>query len=299
MLNNNRLRIAMQKSGRLSDDSRKLLTRCGIKINFNEQRLIAFAENMPIDVMRVRDDDIPGLIMDEVVDLGIVGENVLEEELLSRKAQLGNGFYTILKRLDFGICRLSLAIPVNKKYSDIKDLNNMRIATSYPCLLKKYLDKKNITFKVCMLNGSVEVAPRAGLADVICDLVSTGATLEANGLREVEVVYKSNACLVCRPGIMPIFKKEIISKLMTRMQGVIKARGSKYIMLHSPISKLEEVVSLLHGAEKPTVLKLAGDATKVAMHMVSSETLFWETMEKLKALGASSILVLPIEKMME
>ncbi|CAL4042307.1 ATP phosphoribosyltransferase [Buchnera aphidicola] len=299
MLSNNRLRIAMQKSGRLSDDSRKLLTRCGLKINLNQQRLIAFAENMPIDVMRVRDDDIPGLIMDEVVDLGIVGENVLEEELLSRQAQSVNGFYTILKRLDFGVCRLSLAIPVNERYMSINNLNMMRIATSYPHLLKKYLDKKNIIFKVCMLNGSVEVAPRAGLADVVCDLVSTGATLEANGLKEVEVVYKSNACLVCRPGIMPKFKKEIINKLMTRIQGVIKARGSKYIMLHAPTDQLEEVVSLLHGAEKPTVLKLAGDKTKVAMHMVSSETLFWETMEKLKALGASSILVLPIEKMME
>ncbi|CAL4319052.1 ATP phosphoribosyltransferase [Buchnera aphidicola] len=299
MINNNRLRIAMQKSGRLSDDSRKLLTRCGLKINLNQQRLIAFAENMPIDVMRVRDDDIPGLIMDEVVDLGIVGENVLEEELLSRQAQLRNGFYTILKRLDFGICRLSLAIPINEKYKNIKNLSNMRIATSYPHLLKKYLDKRSILFKVCMLNGSVEVAPRAGLADAVCDLVSTGATLEANGLQEVEVIYKSNACLVCRPGLLSDFKKEIISKLMTRIQGVIKARGSKYIMLHAPICKLEEVVSLLHGAEKPTVLKLAGDKTKVAMHMVSSETLFWETMEKLKSLGASSILVLPIEKMME
>ena len=161
------------------------------------------------------------------------------------------------------------------------------------------LDKKNITFKSCMLNGSVEVAPRAGLSDAICDLVSTGATLEANGLQEVEVIYKSNACLICRPGNIPILKKEIIDKLLTRIKGVIKARESKYIMLHAPIDKLDQVVALLHGAENPTVLKLAGDKHKVAMHMVSSETLFWETMEKLKYLGASSILVLPIEKMME
>lgn len=299
MLNNNRLRIVIQKSGRLSDDSKKLLTCCGVKIDFNQKCLMHFSENMPIDVMRVRDDDIPGLIMDGVMDLGIVGENVLEEVLLSRQDRSEDGFYTVLKRLDFGVCKLSLAIPINKKYINLTCLNHARIATSYPYLLKKYLDKKKINFKLCILNGSVEVAPRAGLADAICDLVSTGATLEANGLQEVEVIYKSNACLICRLGAIPLFKKEIINKLLTRIQGVIKARESKYIMLHAPISKLHEVISLLHGAERPTILKLAGDDTKVAMHMVSSETLFWETMEKLKNLGASSILVLPIEKMME
>jgi len=299
MFNNNRVRIAMQKTGRLSNDSIKLLTCCGIKINLKQQKLIAFAENMPIDVMLVRDDDIPGLVMDGVVDLGIVGENVLEEELLKRISQKLECSYITLRRLDFGICRLSLALPVNIVYSDIKCLNNIRIATSYPHLLKKYLDKKNVTFKSCMLNGSVEVAPRAGLADAICDLVSTGATLEANGLREVQVVYNSYACLICKTGKINAIKKEVINKLMTRIKGVIKARESKYIMLHAPVNKLEEVISLLHGAERPTILKLAGDDSRVAMHMVSSETLFWETMEKLKLLGASSILVLPIEKMME
>nr|Q9RQ89.1 RecName: Full=ATP phosphoribosyltransferase; Short=ATP-PRT; Short=ATP-PRTase [Buchnera aphidicola (Diuraphis noxia)]AAF13769.1 ATP phosphoribosyltransferase [Buchnera aphidicola] len=299
MFNNNRIRIAMQKTGRLSSDSIKLLTSCGIKINLKQQKLIAFAENMPIDAMLVRDDDIPGLVMDGVVDLGIVGENVLEEERLNRISQNSEHSYVTLTRLDFGICRLSLAVPVNTTYTHINSLKNIRIATSYPHLLKKYLDKKNISFKSCMLNGSVEVAPRAGLADAICDLVSTGATLEANGLREVQVVYRSRACLISKNGDINTDKKEVINKLMTRIKGVIKARESKYIMLHAPINKLEEVISLLHGAERPTVLKLAGDDNRVAMHMVSSETLFWETMEKLKALGASSILVLPIEKMME
>ncbi|QCI23666.1 ATP phosphoribosyltransferase [Buchnera aphidicola (Macrosiphoniella sanborni)] len=299
MLDNNRVRVAMQKNGRLSNDSVKLLTCCGIKINLKQKKLIAFAENMPIDVMLVRDDDIPGLIMDGIVDLGIVGENVLEEELLKRKSHKLECSYITLRRLDFGICRLSLALPVNKTYSNITSLKNIRIATSYPHLLKQYLDSKNIIFKSCMLNGSVEVAPRAGLADAICDLVSTGATLEANGLREVEVVYHSHACLICKTGDINSKKKEVINKLMTRITGVIKARESKYIMLHAPINKLEEVISLLHGAERPTILKLAGDKNRVAMHMVSSETLFWETMEKLKILGASSILVLPIEKMME
>ena len=177
--------------------------------------------------------------------------------------------------------------------------SDARIATSYPHLLKQYLDKQGVRFKSCLLNGSVEVAPRAGLADAICDLVSTGATLEANGLREVEVIYRSKACLIQRDGEMPEAKQQLIDRLMTRIQGVIQARESKYIMLHAPSEKLDEIVALLPGAERPTILPLAGAQNRVAMHMVSSETLFWETMEKLKALGASSILVLPIEKMME
>ncbi|XBC40840.1 MAG: ATP phosphoribosyltransferase [Buchnera aphidicola (Nurudea yanoniella)] len=299
MIHNHRLRIVMQKTGRLSNDSKDLLARCGIKINLYKQKLIAFSENMPIDVMCVRDDDIPGLVMDGVVDIGIVGENVLEEEVLSRKLRLDSIDYIKLRRLDFGTCRLSLAIPINRKYIDISCLNNSRIATSYPHLLKKYFDENNLTFRSCMLNGSVEVAPRAGLSDAICDLVSTGATLEANGLREVQVIFRSKACLICKTGNISLEKQKVINTLMTRIQGVIKARESKYIMLHAPIGKLKEVVNLLHGAERPTILKLAGDDTRVAMHMVSSETLFWETMEKLKLLGASSILVLPIEKMME
>ncbi|EFV42246.1 ATP phosphoribosyltransferase [Hafnia paralvei] len=299
MLDKTRLRIAMQKSGRLSEDSQELLARCGIKINLQQQRLIAFAENMPIDILRVRDDDIPGLVMDGVVDLGIIGENVLEEELLSRRAQGEDPRYFTLRRLDFGSCRLSLAMPLDVTYDGPQCLQDSRIATSYPHLLKQYLDKQNIRFKSCLLNGSVEVAPRAGLSDAICDLVSTGATLEANGLREVEVIYRSKACLIQRDGEMPAAKQELIDKLMTRIQGVIQARESKYIMLHAPSDKLEQIIQLLPGAERPTLLPLAGDQNRVAMHMVSSETLFWETMEKLKSLGASSILVLPIEKMME
>jgi len=299
MLDKSRLRIAMQKSGRLSDDSRELLARCGIKINLQEQRLIAFAENMPIDILRVRDDDIPGLVMDGVVDLGIIGENVLEEELLNRRAQGEDPRYFTLRRLDFGGCRLSLATPLDCDYTGPQSLQNARIAPSYPHILKQYLDKQGVEFKSCLLNGSVEVAPRAGLADAICDLVSTGATLEANGLREVEVIYRSKACLIQRDGEMPQEKQLLIDRLMTRIQGVIQARESKYIMLHAPSERLDEIIDLLPGAERPTILPLAGDQQRVAMHMVSSETLFWETMEKLKALGASSILVLPIEKMME
>ncbi|WP_241624467.1 ATP phosphoribosyltransferase [Rosenbergiella epipactidis] len=299
MLDNTRLRIAMQKSGRLSDESRELLTRCGIKINLQQQRLIAFAENMPIDILRVRDDDIPGLVMDGVVDLGIIGENVLEEEVLTRRAQGEDPQLSILRRLDFGGCRLSLAMPADSVYTGPECLDTKRIATSYPHLLKKYFDSKGLTFKSCLLNGSVEVAPRAGLSDAICDLVSTGATLEANGLREVDVIYRSKAVLIQRAGDLSEDKQALVDRLMTRIQGVIQARESKYIMMHAPSEKLEQIIDLLPGAERPTVLPLAGDQSRLALHMVSSETLFWETMEKLKALGASSILVLPIEKMME
>ena len=294
-----RLRIAMQKSGRLSQDSQALFKSCGLKINLREQRLIAHVENMPIDILRVRDDDIPGLVMEGVVDLGIIGENVLEEVQLIRAAQGQPFAVKTLKQLDFGGCRLSLAVPDDVNYTGPESLADKRIATSYPGLLKRFFDEKGLGFKSVMLGGSVEVAPRAGLADAICDLVSTGATLEANGLKEVEVIYRSKAVLVQAPNPLSDAKQKLIDKLLPRIQGMQQARESKYIMLHAPKDKLEAITSLLPGAERPTIMQLAGDTNQVALHVVSSETLFWETMEQLKALGASSILVLPIEKMME
>ena len=294
-----RLRIAMQKSGRLSQDSQALLKSCGLKINLREDRLIAHVENMPIDILRVRDDDIPGLVMDGVVDLGIVGENVLEETMLERKA-LGLAIdYKELRRLDYGDCRLSLAIPQEQVWDGPASLSGARIATTYPNLLKSYLDQQGVKFKPVMLTGSVEVAPRAGLADAICDLVSSGATLEANGLKEVQVIYRSKATLIQAANELAAEKQAIIDKLMPRLQGMLQARESKYIMLHAPKDKLAEISALLPGAENPTIMNLAGDTNHVALHVVSSETLFWETMEKIKALGARSILLLPIEKMME
>ncbi|EOD53395.1 ATP phosphoribosyltransferase [Aeromonas molluscorum] len=294
-----RLRIAMQKSGRLSQDSQALFKSCGLKINLREQRLIAHVENMPIDILRVRDDDIPGLVMEGVVDLGIIGENVLEEVQLIRQSQGLPFEVKTLKQLDFGGCRLSLAVPEDASYSGPESLAGKRIATSYPGLLKRFFDDKGLAFKSVMLGGSVEVAPRAGLADAICDLVSTGATLEANGLKEVEVIYRSKAVLVQAPNPLNEAKQQIIDKLLPRIQGMQQARESKYIMLHAPKDKLNAITDLLPGAERPTIMQLAGDTNQVALHVVSSETLFWETMEQLKALGASSILVLPIEKMME
>ena len=298
MTTTNRLRIALQKKGRLSKDCNELLKQCGVKINWNEQRLIAYAENMPIEILRVRDDDIPGLVFEGVVDLGIIGENVLEEEELGRLARGEQIEYKKLRTLDFGGCRLSLAIDRDRTYNGVQDFVNSRTATSYPNLLKRYMNEKGVAFKSTLLNGSVEVAPSAGLADAICDLVSSGATLEANGLKEVEVIYQSKACLIQRAEPLSAEKQALVDKLLTRIQGVQQAAESKYIMLHAPKDKLKEITALLPGVENPTILPLANDSARVAMHVVSQENLFWETMEQLKEMGASSVLVLPIEKML-
>ncbi|WP_428773421.1 ATP phosphoribosyltransferase [Vibrio sp.] len=294
-----RLRIAIQKKGRLSKECQTLLKKCGVKFNIMGERLVVHSLNMPIDLLLVRDDDIPGLVMDGVVDLGFIGENELEEVRLDRIAQEEPSEFIQLSRQDFGGCHLSIAIDKDAEYNGPQDLAGKRIATTYPHLLKAYMDKVDVPFSTCMLTGSVEVAPRAGLADAIADLVSTGATLEANGLKEVEVIFESKATLIQRIGPMSEDKQALIEKLLTRMQGVQQAKESKYIMLHAPVDTLEKVKALLPGAEDPTVLPLSADKHRVAVHLVSTENLFWETMEQLKALGASSILVLPIEKMME
>ncbi|MEL4473850.1 ATP phosphoribosyltransferase [Shewanella algae] len=297
-MTSNRLRIAIQKSGRLSKESQQLLKNCGVKFTVNEQRLIAHADNMPLDLLRVRDDDIPGLVMDGVVDLGIIGENVLEEEQIERQTLGKPSACNKLRQLDFGACRLSLAVPSEFPYQDATSLEGLRIATSYPNLLRRFMQNKGISYRDCMLKGSVEVAPRAGLADGICDLVSTGATLEANGLYETEVIFRSMACVIQSQQTQTPAKQALIDKLMSRVNGVIRARESKYILLHAPTETLEQIVALLPGAENPTVLPLNDDSNRVAIHAVSTEDLFWDTMEELTKLGASSILVMPIEKMM-
>lgn len=294
-----RLRIAIQKKGRLSKECQDLLKKCGVKFNIMGERLVVHSMNMPIDLLLVRDDDIPGLVMDGVVDLGFIGENELEEVRLERLSQNKPSEFVPLRRLDFGGCRLSIAINKNEQYNGPQDLAGKRIATTYPQLLKAYMDKQGIDFSTCVLTGSVEVAPRAGLADAIADLVSTGATLEANGLKEAEVIFQSKATLIQRQGEFTEDKQALIARLLTRMQGVIQAKESKYIMLHAPVDQLEAIKDLLPGAEDPTVLPLSAEKNRVAVHVVSTENLFWETMERLKALGASSILVLPIDKMME
>ncbi|MGM0480429.1 MAG: ATP phosphoribosyltransferase [Pseudomonadota bacterium] len=293
-----RLTIAIQKSGRLSKESIALLNACGVKFSLNEARLIAHSTSHPIDLLRVRDDDIPGLVMDGVVDLGLVGENVLEEVRLEREAVDSNAVFKSLRPLDFGGCRLSIAVPREADYQSLDDLNGKRIASTYPYLLQNYLKEQGINAKNVNLTGSVEVAPRAGLADAICDLVSTGATLEANGLIEKEVIFRSQAQLIQRNDQLSIDKQAMIDQLLPRIDGVQLAKESKYIMLHAPKAQLDQVIALLPGAETPTVLPLSHTDQQVAIHMVSTEKLFWETMEDLKAIGCSSILVLPIEKMM-
>ena len=299
MSENSRLRIALQKSGRLSEDSFDLLEQAGLRVRVRAQRLIAIAENFPVEVLLVRDDDIPGLVMDGTVDMGIVGEGVLEEMKLAREASGNEASCTVKRRLDFGECRLGIAIAVDKPWKGPEDLSGLRIATSFPNLLRRWMREKGVDFKPCLLTGSVEIAPRAGLADAICDQISTGATLEANGLKEVQTVFRSKACLIERTGDFSADKRLLMDMLLARIDGILEARGSKYIMLHAPKDKIEEVIKLLPGAEHPTLLPMADDDTKIVMHMVSRETLFWETMEKLKALGASSILVLPNEKMLK
>ena len=293
-----RLRIAMQKSGRLSEDTQKLLKRCGLKLNVSDRRLLAHVSNMPIDIMRVRSNDIPGLVMDGVCDLGIVGDNTLEEAALERQLIDQKYDYVRTTGLNFGGCRLSIAMPEEFNYQGIKSLDGLRFATTYPQLLNRYARENGINVDFCLLKGSVEVAPRVGLSDGICDLVSTGATLEANGLKEVEVIFKSQASLIQNPAVLEPGKQKILDTLLPRIQGVMKAKESKYIMLHAPKDKITQVSALMPGKETPTILPLAGREDLVAVHVVATETFFWETMEELKSLGCDSILVMPIEKMM-
>ncbi|WP_077338301.1 ATP phosphoribosyltransferase [Pseudocolwellia agarivorans] len=298
MTTETRLRIAMQKSGRLSDDTQALFKRCGLKINVTDRRLLAHVANMPIDIMRVRSSDIPGLIMDGVCDLGIVGDNTLEEEELARALIGSKNEYIRTTPLDFGGCRFSIAMPEEFEYTGLKCLDGLRFATTYPQLLTRFAKENNINVEFCLLKGSVEVAPRVGLADGICDLVSTGATLEANGLKEVAEVFRSKASLIQRADTLNPEKQAILDTLLPRIHGVMKAKESKYIMLHAPKDKIAEVSTLMPGTETPTILPLAGREDMVAVHVVATETFFWETMEKLKDLGCHSILVMPIEKMM-
>ncbi len=293
-----RLRIAMQKSGRLSDDTQQLFKRCGLKLNVSDRRLLAHVSNMPIDIMRVRSSDIPGLVMDGVCDLGIVGDNTLEEAALERELMSQNSEYIKTTALNFGGCHLSIAMPEEFNYQGIKSLDGLRFATTYPQLLNRFARNNDIKVDFCLLKGSVEVAPRVGLSDGICDLVSTGATLEANGLKEVEVIFTSSASLIQSPAVLSSGKQKTLDTLLPRIQGVMKAKESKYIMLHAPKDKVSEVSALMPGKETPTILPLADRDDLVAVHVVATETFFWETMEQLKALGCNSILVMPIEKMM-
>jgi ATP phosphoribosyltransferase len=293
-----RLKIAIQKSGRLTENSLELLTRCGLKYSRGKDQLMCYGENMPLDLLFVRDDDIPDLVQEDVCDLGLVGLNVIEEKRLAFGARGVSPLFEIVQTLDFGRCRLGLAVPDGFKYENSNSLNGKRIATTYPNILNRFLSERGIKAEVVVLSGAVEIAPRLGRADLVCDLISTGSTLAANHLREVETVMESQAVLIRTPVPIPAEKQDWARRLLVRIDGVEAVKGSKYIMLHAPRSALPAIARLLPGSEAPTVIPLEGIGDRVAVHAVCRENVFWETLEQLKAAGASSVLVLPVEKML-
>jgi ATP phosphoribosyltransferase len=281
-----RLRVAIQKSGRLHDDSLKLLKDCGIDLKNGINKLKTEADNFPMEVFFLRDDDIPEYVADAVADIGIVGENVIYEK---------NREVVISEKLGFGKCRLSVAVGRNEIYADHLSLQNKKIATTYPVLVERFLKEKNIRAEIHEISGSVEIAPGIGLADVIVDLVSSGSTLFMNGLREVETILHSEAVLIRHPKL-GTEQQHLLEKLLFRVRSVRKARHTKYILLNAPNEKLKEIIALLPGMKSPTVLPLAEPGWS-SVHSVVNENDFWEIIEKLKSSGAQGILVVPIEKM--
>lgn len=280
------LKIAIQTKGRLNDDSMKLIEEAGIKLIDGTRALVSAAKNFPLEVLFLRDDDIPQTVADGVADIGIVGEN----EMLEKREKV-----EIAKRLGFSKCRLSLAIPKTLEYSGIDFFNGKKIATSYPVILKEYLNKNNIIADIHVITGSVEIAPGIGLADAIFDIVSSGSTLISNRLKEVEVVITSEAVLIKNPNLSQS-KKEILDELIFRMESVQRAEGKKYILLNVPNEKIKIIAALLPGIKSPTIVPLAQEGWS-SMHSVIEENDFWEVIGKLKKAGAEGILVIPIEKM--
>tara|TARA_Y100001935_G_scaffold102617_1_gene85239 strand:+ start:3541 stop:4407 length:867 start_codon:yes stop_codon:yes gene_type:complete len=284
-----KITIAIQRKGRLFDSSKDLLIKSGVNFSTSGDKLLARSSNMNIDILLVRDDDIPSLVSKGVADLGIVGKNVLAEQVASNKKITARS----VLNLGFSKCRLAFAKPMNSK---LKSLKNKIIATSYPGLVKKFLKDKNINAEVIKINGSVELTPYIGIADCICDLVSSGATLEANNLTEFKTVMDSQAVLVASSPYRKIKDKSMLS-LIKRFEGVINAAESKYVMLNAQTKSIDKICKLLPGADSPTIIPLQQN-DKVAIHALCSEPVFWETMEKLKSNGASSILVMPVEKIL-
>ncbi len=281
-----KIRIAIQKSGRLNDDSLKILKEAGISIDNGKDQLKATARNFPLEVFYLRNGDIPQYLRDGVVDIAIIGENVLLEK--------GTGI-TIVERLGFSKCKVSLAIPKGVKYTSVKDFEGKRIATSYPNTVKQYLDAKGVSADLHIINGSVEIAPNIGLADGICDIVSSGSTLFKNGLKEVEVMLTSEAVLAASPQIDQE-RSALLTTLQFRIQSVLRARQSKYVLLNAPNEKLDAILKLLPGMRSPTVLPLAEKGWS-SVHTVIHKDSFWDVIDELKKIGAEGILVCPIEKM--
>lgn len=294
-----RIKIAVQKSGRLTEQSLSLLSRCGLKYSKARDQLICYGENMPIDVLLVRDDDIPGLVQEDICDLGIVGGNVIEENRLEFAAAGNHAPFEVLSRLDFGHCRLAFAWPRDAiAPEDPASMTGKKVATSYPAIVADYLRRETIDAEVVEFSGAVEIAPSLGKADLICDLVSTGTTLKAHNLIEGPTLMESTAALIQTPLALSDAKASWVQKLVRRVEGVIQVSESKYIMLHAPRSALNEIKALLPGSESPTIMPLEGLDDKVAVHAVCLENVFWETLEDLKSVGATSVLVLPVEKML-
>lgn len=281
-----KIKIAIQKSGRLNEDSLKLLQDCGISIDNGKDQLKAEARNFPLEILYLRNGDIPQYLRDGVIDIAILGENTLIEK---------GPDLQIVERLGFSKCKVSIAVPKEAVYNSIKDLNGKKIATSYPNTVNQYLESKGIKAELHIINGSVEIAPNIGLADAIVDIVSSGSTLFKNNLKEVEVMLTSESVLTVSPGLSDE-KKQILDKLQFRIKSVLKAREYKYVLLNAPNDKINDIINILPGMKSPTVLPLAEEGWS-SVHTVINKDTFWDVIDELKAHGAEGILVCPIEKM--
>ncbi|MEM7047360.1 MAG: ATP phosphoribosyltransferase [Pseudomonadota bacterium] len=292
-----RLRIAIQKSGRMSERSWQLLEQCGLRFTKSRDTLFCRCSNFPVDLLLVRDDDIPGLIGDGACELAVSSKNVFLEKKRTLE-QAGKTLNADIRlKLGFSACRLAIALPATAPFSSLKDLNGLRIATSYPALLHNFAKTNDLRINIVEMAGALEVAPRLEIADAICDIVQTGNTLIANGLREVKTLLTSQAILLQQTRPLDQARSQLIERLIARIEGARQASESRYVMLHCPVKALPAVSRALPGQETPTIVPLHDQDDKVAVHALCREDIFWETMEALKQAGASSILVLPIEKM--
>ena len=292
-----RLRIAVQKSGRLSESSQDLLARCGLKFRQSRDKLFCFGESFPIDLLLVRDDDIPGLIAQGVCELGIVGRNVASEQRIEAESR-GEAAFVELRELGFGRCRLSIAVPQEDRFEGPQDLAGQRIATSYPQLLGEYLRQHDVTAEIVVLNGSVEIAPRLGTADVICDLVQSGGTLVANQLREVVSILESEAVLIGARQDFADERAELRDLLLRRIDGVIRVRESKLVLFQVDSARLDDVMAVMPKGDPAAVLRLVTPADTLSVQAVCHEAITWQHLEDLKRAGAAHLLVVPVEKML-
>jgi ATP phosphoribosyltransferase len=298
MRTHDRLRIAIQKSGRLSDPARDLLARAGLSFRESRDRLFCYGDSLPIDLLLVRDDDIPGLIAEGVCDLGIVGRNVLDEQGAERQASGQDEAYAVLRTLDFGRCRLSVAVPNEWEWTGNTRLAGTRIATSYPNLLARWLREQGVDAEPVVLSGSVEIAPRLGKAESICDLVSSGATLVANQLKEVAVILESEAVLAGPAKPFVDVRADLSSMLLRRLDGVLSLKASKLLLFQARRSALPDIMKLLTDAEPPTVTSIEGRNDEVSLQALCRTAMTWQRLEDMKRAGAFGLLVLPVEQML-